>query len=482
MLLNIKERREIGLEYVFEKLQLMTPYGEKRHERKKLYRPQEKAALQKELEAVELFTRELADKAYPLHTLQFEFCRVKEISGSITRAERGAVLDEVELFEIKTFSRVIRELRHKAEGIDLPAGFAFKSLQSIEEALDPEGSGLLTFYIYESYSEKLSELRQKKKILEEEIYRSSGDLRDELFTKRAALVVDEEEEERRIRTELSRQIAAHSDLFFHNMQAIGELDHWIAKAKLAREYPSCMPKLLEEKRIAFTEATNPMMVDLLRRDMANFQTLSMELEGGATIVTGANMGGKSVSLKTLLLNVLLVHLGMLPFAQEASLGLFDFIFYLGDDYEDIRSGLSSFGAEVIKLRDIMKRTKHEKGLLVLDEPARGTNPKEGRAIVKGLARYFLGGENILLLATHFDQIVEPGMVHYQIRGFEGVDFEKLREALQFQEEKSLHLLRSQMDYRLERVDTEQEVPKDALRICTLLGLDRELIETIYQLL
>lgn len=482
MLLSIKERRDIGLEYVFEKLQIMTPYGERRQGLKKVYRPEEKSELQKELEAVELFCEELSVKAYPLHELQYEFCRVKEISGSILRAQRGATLDEVELFEIKTFSRVISELIRKSKNLRFPQDFELKSLDKVIDALDPEKSGLLTFYIYDSYSEKLQELRQDKRVLEEEIYRKAEDKRGVLFSKRAALVVEEEEEERRIRGELSRTIASYSEAFFHNMQAIGELDHWIAKAKLARQYPSCMPKLLENKRIELIGATSPMMVDFLRREMVEFQTLDIELSGGTTVVTGANMGGKSVSLKTLLLNVFLVHLGMLPFAKEASLGLFDFIFYLGDDYEDVKSGLSSFGAEVLKLRDVLKRTKKETGLLVLDEPARGTNPKEGRAIVKGFAQHFLGGENILLLATHFDQILEPGMIHYQIRGFEGVNFQKLKDNLEFQEEKSLDLLRSQMDYRLERVSGRVEVPKDALRICALLGLDRELIETINQLL
>lgn len=482
MLDSIKERREIGLEYVFEKLQIMTPYGEKRQAARKVYRPEEKKELEKELEAVELFTKELSLKAYPLHELQYEFSRIKEISGSIKRADRGAILDEVELFEIKTFSRVVDELRQKTQKLKTPQGFELKSLDKVAKALDPENSGLLTFYIYDSYSKKLEQIRLEKKSLEERIYRKAEDQRNELFLKRADLVVEEEKEERRIRSELSKIIAGHSEIFVHNMQKIGELDHWIAKAKLARSYPSCMPKLLDEKTLQLTQASNPMIADLLRREMADFQPINLELKAGTTVITGANMGGKSVSLKTLLLNVILVHLGMLPFAKEASLGLFDFIFYLGDDYEDVKSGLSSFGAEVLKLRDILKRTKKEKGLLVLDEPARGTNPKEGRAIVKGLAQHFLGGENILLLATHFDQIVEPGMVHYQIRGFEGVDFDKLRDNLQIQEGRSLEILRSQMDYRLELVSGGQEVPKDALRICSLLGLDRELIETINKLL
>lgn len=482
MLLSAKECRDIGLEYVLSNLQIMTPYGEKRKNQRKVYRPSEKELLQQELEAVMLFYHQLETKAYPLHHLQYEFCRVKDIQASVERSRRGAILDEVELFEIKVFSRVISEVLRKLSDLDLPKGFEIFSLKTLEERLDPEHSGLLTFYIYDAYSEELRRLRLGKKELEERIYRTEEQQRGTLFEKRADLVVKEEEEERRIRGILSRDVETASEHLLHNMEALAQLDHWIAKAKLAREYGAIMPTLLEEPRIRLREASNPMMEDYLRRELAKFQKLDLDLASGTTVITGANMGGKSVSLKTVLLNVLLVHLGMLPFAKEAEMGIFDFVFYMGDDFEDVKAGLSSFGAEILRLREILKRTKNEVGLLILDEPARGTNPREGRAIVKGLCQHFMGEKSVLLLATHFDSILEPGMMHYQIRGFEGVDFEQLKSQLVFEEKKSLETIRGQMDYRLEPVLEEKEVPKDALHICTLLGLDEELVQTIRQLL
>ncbi len=482
MLLNMEERRDIGLEYVFEKLQVMTPYGERRKAQRKLYRPGEEGALVEELEAVLHFTGALREKSYSLHSLQYDFCRLKDVSGSILRATRGAILDEVELFEIKGFARIIASLIEKLEDIKLPPGFSIKSLEGVERLLDPEATGLLTFYVYDSYSERLSSIRQEKRALEEKIYRSKGDKQEELLEERAQLVLEEEEEERQIRKSLSRDIASSREDFYHNMEALGKLDHWLAKAELSLDYGYCMPEITDRVAVELEEATSPLMVDLLKREMLDFQSLSMELHSGTTIVTGANMGGKSVGLKTLLLNVMLVHLGMLPFARKMTLGLLDFVFYLGDDYEDVRSGLSSFGAEVIKIRDILQRAESQVGLLVLDEPARGTNPREGRALVKGLAQHFVDKKSMLLMATHFDQIVDKGMVHYQIRGFEGVDFEKLRASAEFKERRSLDLLRSQMDYRLERVRGDREVPRDALRICALLGLDEKLIEAINQLL
>ncbi len=482
MLLSAKERKDIGLEYVLDKLQIMTPYGEKRKNERRLYRPGEKELLQEELEAVLLFYHQKESRAYALHDLEYEFCRVKDIQASVERAKRGATLDEVELFEMKVFSRVIGELLRKLKEIEVPQGFKLYSLETLEKRLDPEGTGILTFYIYDAYSEELTRIRKEKRELEERIYQTKEEERAPLFEQRAELVVQEEEEERKIRKELSRDVEEEADELLHNMDAIAKLDHWIAKAKLAMAYGGVMPTLLHESEIHLVEASSPMMEDYLREELASFQKLDIDLCPGTTVVTGANMGGKSVSLKTVLLNVMLVHLGMLPFAKEARLGLFDFVFYLGDDFEDVKAGLSSFGAEILRLREVLKRTKNEVGLLVLDEPARGTNPREGRAIVKGLSQHFMGEKSVLLLATHFDQILEPGMVHYQIRGFEGVDFEALKSQLLFEEKKSLETIRAQMDYRLEPVLEEREVPKDALHICTLLGLDEELIQTISQLL
>lgn len=482
MLLNAKERRDIGLEYIFENLETMTPFGDKRKSARRIYRPGQEEELKEELRASLFFTQALEDKAYSLNDLRYEFCRLKDISGSIMRASRGASLDEVELFEIKGFSRVVGDLIKKIEGLPLPQGFEIKELGEVERLLDPDGTGLLTFYIYDSYSPRLEEIREEKKALEEKIYRAKKKDQELLLEKRGLLVLEEEDEERRVRKVLSQALAEKKDLFFHNMEALGKLDHWLAKARLSHRYGYTMPEIKGDMELHIKEATSPLMVDLLRKDMRSFQSLTIDLLPGTTIVTGANMGGKSVSLKTLLLNVLLVHLGMLPFASSMSLGLMDFVFYMGDDYEDVGLGLSSFGAEIIRLRDIFSRAKKERGLMVLDEPARGTNPREGRAIVKGIANYFLARDSILLMATHFDQVVEEGMVHYQIRGFQNVDFERLKSSALFKGNKSMELLKDQMDYRLERVVGEREVPRDALKICSLLGLEEELIDSINHML
>jgi len=61
--------------------------------------------------------------------------------------------------------------------------------------------------------------------------------------------------------------------------------------------------------INFIEAFNPEIKEILEKGAKVFTPVSIDLSSGATIITGANMGGKSVTLKTIVLNLLLGQMG-----------------------------------------------------------------------------------------------------------------------------------------------------------------------------
>lgn len=77
-------------------------------------------------------------------------------------------MTEVELFEIKSFLFLIRELESllKKYEIDTWKDIDIKSIPKLEKLLDPEDTGIATFYIYDSYSENLKSIREKKKKIE----------------------------------------------------------------------------------------------------------------------------------------------------------------------------------------------------------------------------------------------------------------------------------------------------------------------------
>lgn len=478
-----KEWRDIGGEFVFEQLNTMTPYGTQRKQQRKLYRPNQKEELMEELQAVEAYYQALTERPSAIHYLQYEFCRVKDIRRSIERVKKGGILDDLEFFELKIFLDAIDQVIAKYPLMQASRENELVPLDAIRNRLDPEATGRMTFYIYDAYSKRLTLLRKHQRDLEAKISREEDETKkEELLRERASLLIAQEKEEREIRIELSSMVQKHADTILENMDALGRLDHRIAKAVLAKEYGGCMPQITEAGGVKLVEAINPLLSDILSKKGEDFQRLSISVSTGTSIVTGANMGGKSVSLKTILLNTMVAHLGMFPFAKEAHISLFDFFFYLGDDFEDISAGLSSFGAEIIKLSDVFQKSQRQRGMILLDEPLRGTNPREGRAILLGLVRRFVETDHLLIVSTHFESLVEEGMTHYQVRGLKDVDFEELASAIEVDREASLSRIRKSMNFRLEEVEAGEDVPRDALRISELLGLDATLVEEIKELL
>lgn len=119
----------------------------------------------------------------------------------------------------------------------------------------------------------------------------------------------------------------------------------------------------------------------------------------------------------------------------------------------------------------------EMGLWFFDEFARGTNPKEGQKFVRALAKYLNDKTSISIITTHFDSVVERNMKHYQVVGLKNIDFESLKNKLKVNN--SLELIQDNMDFTLEE-SVETEVPKDALNIAKLIGLDDDISEVIYR--
>jgi hypothetical protein len=83
--------------------------------------------------------------------------------------------------------------------------------------------------------------------------------------------------------------------------------------------------------------------------------------------------------------------------------------------------------------------------------------------------------SISILSTHYDGVCTLAKQHYQIKGLKAVDFKTLKNSLNLEEDK-LKLINSLMDYTLEKVEKTALIPKDALNICSLLGVNSEFIK------
>lgn len=262
------------------------------------------------------------------------------------------------------------------------------------------------------------------------------------------------------------------------METIGDIDLTVEKARLARRCGGVMPSFTESS-LAMTDMVNPKIADLLKDQKKSFTPVSIALSRGATVITGANMGGKSVALKSVALNIVLAHCGFFPFAKSASLPLFDSMYIVSEDLESVDRGLSSFGGEIVRFNEVMRRIENEFAFLLLDEFARGTNPDEGAAIVQSVTQYLNRCNAVSVLATHYDGVVQYASAHYQVIGLKELDVEQLaRELAGLSGDVGVTLIGRHMNYGLYRVEGKEDCPRDALNICRLLGMKNEIVELI----
>ena len=394
--------------------------------------------------------------------------RFKDIKKLVENADAGIILDTVDIFEIKAQLMAMVDLNsYLLKNKEVFSNFVLKDMNELFKILDPNDEKIATFYIYEAYSVILKEIRRQKKEVENRLFNETDyEIVKRLKDERLSILVDEEKEEFKIRRNLTKAIKSYAEDFLTNVEKISNLDFIIAKVKFAKEYNGIRPEVSKKKEIILKDAINLEVKELLEAKNKKYTPISINLNVG-----------KSVALKTIAENVLLFQMGFFVFAKYASIPLLDFIFFVSDDMQDISKGLSTFGAEIIKLKEINSYVKNGTGLIVFDEFARGTNPKEGQKFVKALAKYLNDKSSISIITTHFDSVVENNMKHYQVVGLKNLDFEKLKTKLKVNN--SLETIQDNMDFTLEE-STDTEVPKDALNIAKLIGLDDEISEMIYK--
>lgn len=479
--LNYAQRENIGFQYVMDALRPCSPYGTESVRRLVPFTKQQKPELLRQLNNIHRVLEGEVRCHDALNKMLSNFMTMKNIRLTVNKC-REAALNEIELFEVKRFLLQTDELLPRFEAVQkvlMLEGVSLEDTRGALELLDPEKNRIATFYISDSYSSRLRTVRKEKKALEEQIRRlPNGEEKETLLAKRVLAAAEEEHEEMVVRSQLSEKLRPYLDAMLHNMDAVADIDLTVEKAHLAKKYGGVMP-VLTENRLRMEDMVNPQIADVLTEKGKTFTPVSIALEKGATVITGANMGGKSVALKTIALNILLTQCGFFPFAKAAEVPLFDSMHIISEDLESIDRGLSSFGGEIVRFNQVMGRLQEGFAFILLDEFARGTNPDEGAAIVQAVTAYLNHANAITVLATHYDNVAQRGNAHYQVIGLKELDVHKLQQEIAAAGgEVGVELIARHMNYGLYRVEDRQDCPRDALNICRLLGMKPEILSMV----
>ena len=412
--------------------------------------------IKSELEKIELFYNLFTEvkNLKVISLIESNLQQIKDIRGSSSRLKNKYILDDIELFELKVFSLLVVEVRQLLDS--LKSTFYIPNLQCVIEILDPDKNNIPHFYIYDSYSNDLAEIRKKIKKLNN----NNSDLEvNQLYT-------EHEQLEDEIRRKISEQLWSHSEDVNKALQAVAELDILFAKAKQAIDLNLTKP-LISENQTCYKGIFNPQIQNELNKRNKIFQPVDIKINNSPCLITGVNMGGKTVLLKSIALSQMLFQFGFYVPAKQANISIIDETILLSGDGNSI-GGLSSFAAEMERINNLIKKIKVGKKILALiDEPARTTNPHEGVAIVDALMCFLTKYQVKSLVSTHFSGI-KCQCEKLRVKGFK----KEIKTTPM-----KIENIQDFMDYSLENDNTDK-VPQEALKIAEMLGMDEEFLEMV----
>ena len=450
MLFKNAFEQQPSLRFVFEKLQFHSALG--RQHLLNLPFCTDASGLQKEFahlaDTIELCQDE-SQRTVLSHLCQ-QIHQLNNIAPTLLSLENGAVLDDIQLFEIKKTAILTSAIALDVNKLAIP-WLEYCPMEEVIDILDPEKTHIPHFYVYSAYDEDLACLREKLKAAcnsqEEETYRFQA-----------------QQIEDRLRTELSEKLKPYHQALSQNLRNTAYLDLLIAKARLAIDWKACRPQIGDSHDLV--NLTNPEIAEVLALKGRQFQPVSIRFGRETVLITGANMAGKSVLLQSVALAQYLFQFGFFLPAEFAALPVMDEIITSIGDRQSALSGLSSFAVEVLTIDRIIKTAREGKRVLALvDELARTTNPDEGKRMVNGFIRICRKLSLTAIVTTHYSGL--------------DVDCKRLRvKGLQIPENVSalsIGHISDYMDYSL--IETHNDdVPKEAFTIARLLNVDPEFLD------
>ncbi len=266
------------------------------------------------------------------------------------------------------------------------------------------------------------------------------------------LMLDEREETERILAELSARVGKIAAELESAAALLAEADAFFARAEYGYSLRAVKPKLNAKGVVDIVRGRHP----LLDKKTAVPVSVAVGEEHRFLIISGANTGGKTVTLKMCGLFCLMAACGLFVPAEEGTRLTVSGVYCDVGDSQSIEENLSTFSSHVVNLREIL-REAGENDFVLIDEPGGGTDPEEGQALARAVLAALMEKGCRGIVTTHYSALKEfayhtEGLVNGCME-FDAEDFRPL--------------------YRL-RIGAPGA--SNALAICTRLGLPAETVE------
>jgi DNA mismatch repair protein MutS2 len=236
------------------------------------------------------------------------------------------------------------------------------------------------------------------------------------------LQLAERDEERRILSELSDQVGAFAGVLADIVAALAQIDLALMCARYADDLRASEPVLSAFRKVGREKHPGSTIVlyqarhPLLDQEKVVPIDVMLDEQTYSLVITGPNTGGKTVTLKTVGLLVLMAQCGLhIPAQSGSALSIFKNVYADIGDEQSIEQSLSTFSAHITNLVRILRRMDAF-SLVLLDELGAGTDPQEGSALARAILAFMVEKRVTNLVATHYPELkafahATPGVIN-----------------------------------------------------------------------
>lgn len=224
----------------------------------------------------------------------------------------------------------------------------------------------------------------------------------ELNNELKSLIIDEREEIEAVLRSLSARLGKLSFQLLADSEVLAEMDSYLARAEYSYKLKCTKPRINSKGYINILKGRHPLI------DAKKTVPVSVELGSkyDFLLLSGANTGGKTVTLKMCGLFCLMAACGLnIPAAEGSSVAVFDGVYCDVGDSQSIEDSLSTFSSHLQNVINICNEAG-DNSFVLLDELGGGTNPDEGQALAKAVIKHLINSGCKGIVTTHFTPLKE----------------------------------------------------------------------------
>jgi DNA mismatch repair protein MutS2 len=287
----------------------------------------------------------------------------------------------------RTFEKVLQKLAKAGYSADIDESFSSgRRVVAVFAEHKRQVKGILHG---ESDSRKTAFIEPEETIeLNNEVYSLEGEERREIL---------------RILKDLTAKLSVYAPLLTTYLQMVGEFDFIKAKAKLAIDVNGELPNVVDKAHIDLKEAYHPLL--FLYNKNSNKKTIPVSLKlddkSRILVISGPNAGGKTVTMKTIGLNQLMLQSGLLvPVHPTSSMGIFKQLFIHIGDTQSIEFELSTYSSHLMHMKHFIE-VANGKTMFFIDELGSGSDPNLGGAFAEVIMEELCRRHAMGIVTTHY---------------------------------------------------------------------------------